>query len=255
MSIIDDLICADSACRQICTVLLWLAICTSAGADGRDLDHGNTQDRHYTSAGFFDIHVCNWPDQTLFYMPLFSTTRYAEVHSIEVRYPDGRLLVRLDLNRYKILHPKGKPEKHVFMQHVDIPSGATNGWYEAEITLNSGEKVKARDYIEIIKMPHPVGMQPPDGAEDIDVPRELTWKTTNGAGFYEVFIHDIWKDDRLIYTSKLLTEPRLELPANLIQPGGYYRWIVHARDINVDIRLGDFNSGSMSRPAMFSVRP
>ena len=94
-----------------------------------------------------------------------------------------------------------------------------------------------------------------DGAEDIDLPRELTWKAVDGAGFYEVFIHDIWNNDRLIYTSKLLTEPRVVLPANLLQPGGYYRWIINARDVNEDIRLGDFDSGSMSRMATFSVRP
>ena len=235
--------------------LLWFAVCTSAWAALKDVDLRHAQDPHYTSAGFFDIHVCDWPDQPLFYLPLFSTTRYDEVHSITVRYPDGRVLTHLDPDRYRILHPKGKPEKHVFMQHVDIPFGATNGWYEAEIALNSGETVKARDYVEIIKMPQPVGMQPPDGAEDIEIPHELTWEAIDGARFYEVFIHDIWNDDRLVFTSKLITEPRLELPANLLQPGGYYRWIVHARDVNGDIRLGDFDSGSMSRPSTFSVRP
>jgi hypothetical protein len=241
--------------RKICTVLLGLAVCVNVGATQENLDRRNRQDPHYTSAGFFDIHVCNWPDQPLFYMPLFSTTRYGEIRSITVRYPDGRVLTRLNLDRYKILHRKGKPEKHVFMQHVDIPPGAANGWYEAEIVLNGGETVKARDYVRIIKMPQPLGMQPPDGAEDIDLPRELTWKAVDGAGFYEVFIHDIWNNDRLIYTSKLLTEPKVVLPANLLQPGGYYRWLINARDVNEDIRLGDFDSGSMSRMATFSVRP
>jgi hypothetical protein len=235
--------------------LLWFALLSGTLAIATGVDHRHAQDPHYTSAGFFDIHVCDWPDQPLFYMPLFSTTHYDGVRSITVRYPNGRVLTHLNLDRYKILHPKGKPEKHVFMQHVDIPPGATNGWYEAEISLNSGETLKARDYVEIIKMPQPDGMQPPDGAEDIDIPHELTWKAVDGAGFYKVFIHDIWNDDRPIYTSKLLTEPRLELPANLLQPGGYYRWIVHARDVNEDIRLGDFDSGSMSRPSTFSLRP
>jgi hypothetical protein len=224
--------------------LLCILFCTGAWAAARDVDHRHAQDPHYTSAGFFDIHVCDWPDQPLFYMPLFSTTRYGDVHSITVRFPDGRVLAHMNLDRYKILHPEGKPEKHVFMQHVDIPPGAANGWYEAEITLNSGETIKARDYVEIVKMPQPDGMHPSDGAENIDIPRELTWKAVDGAGFYEVFIRDIWNDDRLIYTSKLLAQPRLELPADLLQPGGYE-----------DIRLGDFDSGSMSRPSTFSVRP
>jgi hypothetical protein len=254
MSNAVDIRYSGSVSRKICTVLLGFTVCVNVGASQDDFDREKKQDPHYTSAGFFDIHVCDWPDQPLFYIPLFSTARYGEVHSITVRYPDGRVLTHLNLDHYKILHPKGKPEKHVFMQHVNIPPGAANGWYEAEIALNSGETVKARDYVEIIRMPQPVVMQPPDGAEDIDIPHELTWKAIDGAGFYEVFIHDIWNDDRLIYTSKLLTEPRVDLPANLLQPGGYYRWIVHARDVNKDIRLGDFDSGSMSRPATFSVR-
>ena len=28
-------------------------------------------DKHYSKAGFFDIHVCNWPNQPLFFMALF----------------------------------------------------------------------------------------------------------------------------------------------------------------------------------------
>ena len=86
------------------------------------------------------------------------------------------------------------------------------------------------------------------------MPRALTWNRVEGAGYYEVFIRDLWDDNRLIYTSKLLNEPRLELPAGLIRPGGLYSWLVHARDIDRDIRLGDFNRGSMSRPVTFSVR-
>lgn len=70
-----------------------------------------------------------------------------------------------------------------------------------------------------------------------------------------MFIRDLWDDERLIYTSKLLTTAELVLPENLLQPGGYYSWIIHARDVNEDVRLGDFNRGSMSRPATFSVTP
>jgi hypothetical protein len=43
------------------------------------------------------------------------------------------------------------------------------------------------------------------------------------------------------------------LPPGLIEDGGYYSWLIHARDINEDIKLGDFNSGSMSTPVSFSV--
>jgi hypothetical protein len=43
------------------------------------------------------------------------------------------------------------------------------------------------------------------------------------------------------------------LPPGLIEDGGYYSWLIHARDINEDIKLGDFNSGSLSTPVTFSV--
>ena len=68
-----------------------------------------------------------------------------------------------------------------------------------------------------------------------------------------MFIRDQWNDDKLIYTSKLLTKAELQLPPGLIEDGGYYSWLVHARDINEDITLGDFNSGSLSAPVTFSV--
>jgi hypothetical protein len=235
--------------------LLAVAVCGQVGAvDGHDKP-GSEQDPHYTAAGFFDIHVCNWPDRPPFYLSLFSTSRYAEVRQVEVHYPDGHVLTRIGLDHYRILHPKGKPEKHVFMKQVVIPPEAPDGWYVADITLSNGDRLSARDYVHIAKLPRAHGMNPPDGAEDIATPRALSWKRVKGAGYYEVFIRDLWDDNRLIYTSKLLNEPRLELPAGLIRPGGLYSWVVHARDIDRDIRLGDFNRGSMNRPATFSVRP
>jgi len=235
------------------TRIALLAVAVCGPVYGQDKP-GSEKDPHYTTAGFFDIHVCNWPDRPPFYLSLFSTTRYADVRQVEVHYPDGHVLTRIDLDRYRTLHPKGKPEKHVFMKKMAIPPGAPDGWYVADITLSNGDRLSARDYVHIALLPRPHGMQPPDGSEDIAMPRALTWNRVEGAGYYEVFIRDLWDDNRLIYTSKLLNEPRLELPAGLIRPGGLYSWLVHARDIDRDIRLGDFNRGSMSRPVTFSVR-
>ena len=65
----------------------------------------HSNDPHYTAAGFFDIHVCNWPDRELFFMPLFSTTRYSEITAIEVRHPDGKRLTALDLGNFMVLKP------------------------------------------------------------------------------------------------------------------------------------------------------
>ena len=85
------------------------------------------------------------------------------------------------------------------------------------------------------------------------VPEKLTWEPVPGAGFYQVFIRDLWNDSKLIHTSKLLTRPELELPPGLLQQGGYYSWIIHARDTNSHILLGDFNHGSLNKSATFLI--
>lgn len=85
-------------------------------------------------------------------------------------------------------------------------------------------------------------------------PEKLSWQAVSGAAFYQVFIRDQWDNNNLVYTSVLLVEPELALPENLIEPGGLYTWTIHARDTNEDLMLGDFNHGSISKPAAFSVR-
>jgi hypothetical protein len=45
----------------------------------------------------------------------------------------------------------------------------------------------------------------------------------------------------------------LVLPPGLLEKGGYYSWIIHARDTNAHILLGDFNHGSMNTPVTFAV--
>ena len=212
-----------------------------------------SNDPHYTPAGFFDIHVCNWPDRELFFMPLFSTTRYSEITGIDVQYPDGTALTSLNLEKYMVLNQKEKPEKHVFISKIDVPDSARDGWYTATINLADGTKIIAKDYVIISGLPRATGMSPPDGAEDIPVPEKLTWSSTGEGSYYQVFIRDSWNDDKLIYTSRLLNKPELEIPSGLLQPHGLYSWKVHARDVNEDILLGDFNKGSMSRAVTFSV--
>jgi len=214
----------------------------------------NPQDRHYNGIGFFDIHVCNWPERPLFFMPLFSTPRFDEIDAIEVSYPDGRRLASLDLTQYRII-PDGKknPEKHVFIKQLDVPPEAPDGWYTARVRLRSGEIQMASDYIVVSRLPRAGGQIPADGVEVPSPPASLTWDPVAGAGFYEVFIRDQWDDDKLIFTSRLLEKPELVLPEDLIQSGGLYTWTIHARDVNEDIQLGDFNRGSMSEPVSFSV--
>ena len=212
--------------------------------------HGN--DTHYTKVGFFDIHVCNWPDRELFFMPLFATSKYSEITDIKIQYPDGKILTSLNLKQYKVYEPKNKPKKRVFISQVDVPDGATDGWYSAIITKADGTEIIAKDYVIISRLPRATEMNPANGDEDIPIPEKMTWSGTEN-GYFQVFIRDAWEESKLIYESKLLREPELTVPAGLLKPGGLYTWQIHSRDVNEDILLGDFNKGSMSRIATFSI--
>ena len=139
------------------------------------------------------------------------------------------------------------------MTQTDVPDGAPDGWYSATVTLTDGTQIMARDYVVVARLPRPSGLNPPDGAEQIPTPEKLTWSPVDQAGWYQVFIRDIWNDGKLIYTSKLQREPVLVLPPGLLQADGLYTWKVHARDINEDKQLGDFNKGSMSSVSTFST--
>lgn len=235
------------ACCITAMSLLALA-CLPAMAGAAD-----KADKHYNQAGFFDIHVCNWPGRPLFFMPLFSTKRFREVREIEVSYPDGSKLASLDLSRYRTISDKKSPEKRVYINQINVPTGAQEGWYSARVTLASGEVFEASDYVVISELLRATGHAPGNGQEVAAPPEKLTWEPIPGAGFYQVFIRDQWDDDKLIFTSKLLDKPELILPAGLIEHGGLYSWKIHARDVNEDILLGDFNHGSISKPVTFSV--
>lgn len=223
---------------------------THAGAR-QDTHAGDT---HYTDAGFFDIHVCNWPERPVFFMVLFSTVNPDAVKNIEVLTPDKQSLTQLDLTRYRTLEQKDKPDKRVFINQVAIPAGAGDGWYSARITLADGKEYTAQDFVKITTLPRVDGQIPANGSE-VPLPRSLKWTAPPGARFYQVFIRDLWDDEKLIYTSELLDSPELVLPEGLLNPGGYYSWIVHARNINEDIKAGDFNHGSLNKPATFTVAP
>jgi hypothetical protein len=210
-------------------------------------------DKHYNKIGFFDVHVCNWPNQPLFLMPLVSTAYYDEIEKVDVFYPDGRQLTELDLSRFRIVESKDAPKKQVFINQLSMPDDAVEGWYSARITLKNGEMHSASDYVVLSELGRAGGQQPAHEETVPSLPEKLSWKPVPGANYYQVFIRDEWEDNKLIYTSKLLSEPVLALPPGLIETGGYYSWIIHARDINEDIKLGDFNSGSLSTPVTFSV--
>lgn len=235
--------------RSVPGVLLLLALLALPAAATTPA----SDDPHYTPAGFFDIHICHWPDRPLFYLMLFSTTRFAEIDRVEVFYPDGRPLAPFDLNRYRVVKQPGKPEKRVFMANVPLPANAPAGWYRATIRLKDGSTREARDRIEVRDMPMATGLLPAPGSEGIPLPTQLSWQPVPGAKHYQVFIWDKWQGSREIFKSKLLAEPRLALPPGLLQRGGSYKWRVHARDVNEDVELGDFNHGSLSPIVLFTV--
>ncbi|MFV1973091.1 MAG: hypothetical protein ACC648_05165, partial [Thiohalobacterales bacterium] len=207
---------------------VFLLLLSTGHAQAGEPQAAQTVDPHYNEAGFFDIHVCNWPDRPVFFMPLFSTTQGDAVRSIEVLTPDNRPLVQLDLSRFRSIEQKNKPDKRVFINQINIPPEATDGWYSARITLNDGRRFTAKDYVAISRLAQAGGQVPADGAE-VALPDALRWQPVPDASFYQVFIRDLWDDDRLIYTSKLIERPELALPPGLLKPGGYYSWIIHAR--------------------------
>jgi hypothetical protein len=240
-------------CSALQTLLLaCLLSVSSTHASNQQGSHD--KDTHYTDAGFFDVHVCNWPDRPAFFMILFSTVNPDAVKSIEIMTPDMQPLAALDLNRYRTFKQKNKPDKRVVINQIAIPPGAGDGWYSARITLSDGHEYTSKDFVKISRLPQAGGHIPANETE-VTLPRSLQWEAVPAAGFYQVFIRDLWNDDKLIHTSKLLNSPELVLPEGLLKPGGYYSWIIHARDTNEDVMLGDFNHGSLNKPATFSVAP
>lgn len=212
-----------------------------------------TGDPHYTEAGFFDIHVCNWPTRPQFFLSLFSTTRYDELAQIQILSPSGKPAGSIDLARYRLVKQKDGVEKRVFMSLFDVPAEREEGWYKALIRLKDGRTIEARDRIELKSLPIASGLQPAPDASNVPLPSELSWNAVPGALYYQVFIKDVWEDGKQILSSKLLTEPRLPLPPGLIKAGGSYLWQVHARHLDDDPVWGDFNHGSLTSEVKFSV--
>jgi len=235
-----------SRAAWLAAVLLVLTVRTTSAAPA-------SNDPHYNRIGFFDIHVCHWPDRPMFYLMLFSTTRFTDITHIEVFAPNGQLLSPLNLNRYRVVLRKGKPEKRVFITNLDLPSKPATGWYRTVVTLKNGSTVEARDRVEIRAMPLATGLSPADGSENIPPPQELSWQPVPGARHYQVYVLDKWQGGKEIYKSRLLSVPRLTLPKGLLEQGGSYQWRVHARDVNEHIELGDFNHGSLSPIHRFTV--
>jgi hypothetical protein len=210
-------------------------------------------DPHYTDAGFFDIHVCNWPQQPLFFLTLFSTYHFDKLARVEVYDSKGKYIGDIPLTRFRLIEQKGKPEKRAFLTQIPMPADSPEGWYTARAFMKDGSEIIAKDYVVIESMRIVDQPLPQDHSEGIAAPGRLRWNKIPGATYYQVFIRDMWEDGKTILHSKLLDKPELVVPKGLLKPGGWYKWRVHARDVNGNTLLGDFNHGSLSRNFEFSV--
>jgi len=239
--------------KQIFTILpligLLLSV-TNISADDLAVRH---QDPHYTKTGFFDLHVCNWPDRSPFFLAVFSTHFFGKLKGVNIYNTDGSLLDSFDKNRFRQIKQKGKAEKRAYIKHIQLSPKATNGWYRAVATLTDGTEVEYRDYVILDRMDWARNTHPKHNAENIPLPKELSWQAVPGARYYQVFIKDLWDSGKVILTSKLLTEPRLKLKPGLIEADGWYEWRIHARDVNEHMLLGDFNNGSLSPIMKFTT--
>jgi hypothetical protein len=209
-------------------------------------------DPHYTAVGFFDMHICNWPQRPNFFKVLFSTEKFDEIDSMEVFDPSGASLTMLDKKRFMSLKRKNKPEKRVYMVNLDVPDTSQTGWYSIKVKTVDGREITAKDYVPLTRIGRVQGMDPSGDREDVELPLTLKWKKLPGASFYRVYVRDVWTG-KMIFESKLVKGNAVKVPADRLEAGGYYSWTVHARDLNTHILLGDFHMGSMSETAFFNV--
>ncbi|MFC1589604.1 hypothetical protein ACFL3P_04955 [Pseudomonadota bacterium] len=237
--------------QSFLSTMIFLALVPVTPVFAGTADHPG--DTHYTDSGFFDIHVCNWPDRAPFYMTLYSTFKFNEIKSVELTNAQGTKFASLDLSKYRIINAENKPEKRVFINQIVKPDNHVDGWFSAKITLADGTVHVAKDFIEHGLLPIASEIQPEHREQLTDLPESLSWSAIKGAAHYQVFIKDKWNENKIIFSSKVLDEPRVVLPANLLEYGGSYAWQVHARDVNEDIKLGDFNQGSLSAWQDFTI--
>lgn len=218
----------------------------------RDSQSAPSDDLHYSQVGFFDIHVCNWPNRPLFFLALFSTYNFNDISNIQVFSPDNKIIGELNLKKYRLFIDKNKKEKRVFINHFEIPANAKNGWYYTKVNLKDGTTIIPKDYVIIDKLKIAKISKPNIKKELESIPKSFILKKIKGAQYYQAFIHDNW-DSKLIYKSKLLNKPEIHIPDNLLKKGGLYTIQIHARDTNEHQLLGDFNHGSLTKKIEFSI--
>ena len=230
----------------VCFFTLLLLVIT------RDSHSATSDDPHYSNVGFFDIHVCNWPDRPLFFLAVFSTYNFSDISNIQVFSPDNKIIGEFNLKKYRLLIDKKKKEKRVFIKQLEIPANAKNGWYYTKVNLKNGTTIIPKDYVIIDKLTIAKISTPNIKKELKSIPKSFVLKKIAGAQYYQAFIRDNW-DSKLIYKSKLLNKPEIHIPDNLLKKGGLYSIQIHARDTNEHQLLGDFNHGSLTKKIEFSI--
>lgn len=209
-------------------------------------------DPHSNALGFFDIHICNWPERPNYFKVLFETEKYQYIDSMSVYTPDDKLLVTLDNTKFLSQKRKYRPEKRFFILDIDVPEFATTGWYSIDVKTKNGQSFKAKDYVIMSRLQRVSQMTPSGDDVVVRLPVVLQWKTVPGAYYYQVYVRDAWTDE-LVYTSDTTEKNATRIPNNMLEAGGYYYWRVNARDLKGSILLGDFHMGSMSEKAYFNV--
>lgn len=236
--------------KHIITILMFSSVFLNSALYADEAPVLN-KDPHINALGFFDIHICNWPERPNYFKVLFETEKYQHIDSMSVYTPDDKLLVTLDKTKFLTQKRKFRPEKRFFILDIDVPDFATTGWYTIDVKTKNGKSFRAKDYVIMSRLERVSKMTP---ANDIEVrlPVTLQWKTVLGAYYYQVFVRDAWTDE-LVYSSNTIETNAVIIPNNRLEAGGYYYWTVNARDLKGSILLGDFHMGSMSDKAFFNV--
>ncbi len=215
------------------------------------LNAGEADDPHYSQAGFFDLHLCHWPDRAPFFKAVFSTFDFNNLESVSIENPDGTEILKLDTSSFIEFKSKGR-KKRAFLQDHELADTPKAGWYTAKIHLKDGTVAEARDYVDPGLLPFAEKTHPEE-AQEVPLPVTVRWNPIKGATHYKVVIRDIWNNRKIAFRSKLITETALTIPDGKLEVDGEYEWLVHARDVNEDPILGDFNLGSQTAYSTFTV--
>lgn len=209
-------------------------------------------DLHYSDIGFFDIHVCNWPNRNNFFKIVFSSEKYSVIDSMKIYTPENMLLTSMDKSKFITIHRKNKPDKRAYIYDLDVTDKASSGWYNIIVKAKNGKEYQAKDYVLLNRLSRATSMHPSDPDKEIKLPITLKWNPVAGTQHYQVFVRDEWTG-KLMYKTKLINKNKVSIPKGKLEPGSFYSWVVHARDVNEHVLLGDFNMGSMSKKAFFST--